>query len=83
MTGQSREPPKFRSRADVSRLRPLPDYLVCSDDEILRHMNSRLPRHAQAMRQAFLVQEMHQPLAATDLPGNSVHGPSAAPDLPE
>jgi hypothetical protein len=40
-------------------------------------------RQAHAMGQAFLTQAVHQPLALTDLPWNSVHGPSAAPALPE
>ena len=33
--------------------------------------------------QAFLTQAMHQPLAATDLPPNALHGPLASLALPE
>lgn len=33
-------------------------------------------------RHAFLVNALHQPFAATCLPGNAPHGPDALPGLP-
>src|SRR6266511_1402286 len=48
-----------------------------------RGISSQAWQSPVADRQAFLTQAVHQPLALTSLPPNTLHGPSDAPGLPE